>query len=510
MTTYYRILRPVTRADLDAPPSIAQILRMIPPDGQVTFGHFKDAGENRTQKGLMYACSHGILERILPHEKISELESVKFWCTQLNEPGYKNSRPRYNTRQIYLRGLSKFDAWLPGRTFPSYETVMNDGQITRKAVTKSFENVEELLTYCNESNYGVKTAQRAVREYLASSQMSAVSASAHAGMRSAIRSYFNTNDVVLVLPKTRKKRSEPVSDEDSHMTLDDFYMMLHNGNPSVMMRTIMLIKLQSGMDSSTFADRFNHEGYSQIVKYFGTDNHKTWSLDMCPVPIKLVRVKTNVQYTTFIDRDAVAQLQRYLTWKETARGKHDPSKPLFMTKHNTPIHSIWLSSGFSDVAVRAGVQKKVSHMVYKIRAHEVRQLLKSTLMANGCAQYAADHVLGHAPRDSYEKQAVLYPEKLRAEYAKASQFINVFSKMSNSLNITNDPASLQASIREIKAELSESKQSKTESDIMDGTHKNALKDMHDEIKRLASILDALPDNIKEQVADKLKRSVNTE
>ena len=65
--------------------------------------------------------------------------------------------------------------------------------------------------------------------------------------------------------------------------------------------------------------------------------------------------------------------------------------------------------------------------MYKIHSHEVRDLLKSTLMASGCAQYVANHVLGHAPRDSYEKQATLYPEALRSEYAKASGRLNIFT-----------------------------------------------------------------------------------
>ena len=109
----------------------------------------------------------------------------------------------------------------------------------------------------------------------------------------------------------------------------------------------------------------------------------------------------------------------------TSRGRRQnaanriPSKPLFITKQNTPIRPIWLSASFSEIAVRAGVQKKVSHKLYKIRAHKVRHLLKSTLIASGCKQYAADHVLRHAPRDSYEKQDTLYPEEMRAEYAKA-------------------------------------------------------------------------------------------
>ena len=46
-----------------------------------------------------------------------------------------------------------------------------------------------------------------------------------------------------------------------------------------------------------------------------------------------------------------------------------------------PIYSAWLSRHFSEVAVRAGMQKKISYNTYKIRAHKVRHLLKSTLTA---------------------------------------------------------------------------------------------------------------------------------
>ena len=212
----------------------------------------------------------------------------------------QNSTSKYGTKKLYLHGLSKFNAWLPGSSFPSYKTVISDGQVTRQAVTKSFANVEEMLYYCMESDHGTKTAQRVVREYLASAQMDKMSASTHACIQAAIKSYFGVNDALLVLPKTRKKRLDPVSDEDSHMTLEDFYRILQDGKPGIMMKTIMLIKLQSGMDSSTLTDCFNYEGYPQIVKYFKTDDHMLWNLDMRPIPIKLVRVKTNAQYTTFL------------------------------------------------------------------------------------------------------------------------------------------------------------------------------------------------------------------
>ena len=45
----------------------------------------------------------------------------------------------------------------------------------------------------------------------------------------------------------------------------------------------------------------------------------------------------------------------------------------------------------------------------------------------------ADHVIGHKPKDSYEKQTSLYAENLRNEYAKGSKKINMFSNLSTNM-----------------------------------------------------------------------------
>ena len=490
MITKYKILRPVTPADLNVSPRFVEILNMIPPEGYVTRDHFKGIEKNRVNRCLTYAFSSGILKKILPYERIVNLESVKFWCTQLNKPGHKRISPRYGTRELYMSAVAKFDAWLPGRSFQSHETVIRGGQINKQAVTKSFANVEELLYYCTESDYGTKTARRAIREYLADPETDKMSDSVYTNMRTAIKSYFNVNDVVLDLPKSRKKQTDTASDDDP-MTLEDFYSMLQDGNPGLKMKTVMLIKLHSGMDSSTFADRFNYEGYSQIVKYFRTDDHKSWNLDLCPVPIKLVRVKTGVSYTTFLEHDAIIQLQKYLTWKEAKYGRHDPLKPLFVTKQNIPIYSEWISRHFSEVAVRAGVQAKVSHKLYKIRAHNVRYLLKSTLTTYGCAPYAADHVLGHAPRDAYEKSAILYPENLRAEYAKASSHLNIFSKVESVLNTAKDPESQDARIKDLEAQVAGTSTVNAEIALLERRHRESMQKMYSAIESLNEKISSL-------------------
>ncbi len=68
------------------------------------------------------------------------------------------------------------------------------------------------------------------------------------------------------------------------------------------------------------------------------------------------------------------------------------------------------------------VQKIVSqhkHTKYLIGSHEVRDLLKSTLIDSGRKEYPADHAIGHMPKDIYEKQTKLCPETLRKEPSEA-------------------------------------------------------------------------------------------
>ena len=65
---------------------------------------------------------------------------------------------------------------------------------------------------------------------------------------------------------------------------------------------------------------------------------------------------------------------------------------------------------------------------YNVDSHEARDLLKSTMIACGVAQWAAEIAVGHKP-DSYEKVQKLFPTKFRSEFAKCSKLINIFSKI---------------------------------------------------------------------------------
>ena len=126
----------------------------------------------------------------------------------------------------------------------------------------------------------------------------------------------------------------------------------------------------------------------------------------------------------------------------------------------------------------------IAQLIYKIQAHKVRHLLKSTLTTYGCAPYAADHVLGHAPRDAYEKSAILYPENLRAEYAKASSHLNIFSKVESNLNTADDPASLHARIRDLETQVAGTSTVNAEIALLERRHRESMQKMYGVIESL--------------------------
>ena len=427
---YYEILRPATRDELDkAGPAVAAVLEGLPPRGYVSAAQLKGRARD-VERALKWACDSGIARPTKLKGRAMEFESVRFWVSQLNSPKMKNVKLEQGTRYTYVDMLDSFDRWLRGTELPAGRGGVPGGP------SRTFESVEELLRFCEDSDHGVRTAKRAVRQYLVETAASGDSLSTVMVRASAIRSYFAAHDIAIDVKVNRARHAVHEVRESAEMGLLDLYKLMTAGRMDIMMRAVVMVKFQAGLDASTLADRFNFEAYGQMVKHFGVEDYESWDLDKCPVPIRLVRVKTGMQYTTFIDRDAVSHLRDYLRWRESRHGRHGGSGPLFVTRSGNPVGPAWISVKFSKAAASAGIQRKISGRGYKIRSHEVRDLLKSTLMVSGCAQYAADHVLGHAPRDSYEKQATLYPEALRAEYAKASGRLNIFSRIEECLCMT--------------------------------------------------------------------------
>ena len=383
-----------------------------------------------------------------------EFATVRYWQGQLNECGIKNAASnKTNTRLVYLTRLAAFSEWLPGRIFDMRVQAVADGRIVRETSQKSFANVEELLRFGDDGSGNEKEVRKIISQYLRDPRHGNLAHSTVAGMCAAIKSYFDAHDVATNVKFNGKKRDEIEVTEKPELELADFYKMMTANKVDLMVRAVMLVKFQAGLDSSTLADRFNFYAYQQIAKWCGTDNHKAWKKDKCPIPVHLVRVKTGIKYTTFIDRDALDAIKTYLSWREERHGPRDPAGPMFLTTRNEPIRGEWISNAFGRLADSSRAQRRLESGVLKLHSHNTRRLLKSLLMECGCAEWAADHVLGHKAKDPYTGPAELFPKTLREEYAKASHKINVLSKAASSVDCEDPTGAAEKALKKSKAQV---------------------------------------------------------
>ena len=74
-------------------------------------------------------------------------------------------------------------------------------------------------------------------------------------------------------------------------------------------------------------------------------------------------------------------------------------------------------------------------------------------MECGCAEWAADHVLGHKAKDPYTGPAELFPRRLREEYAKASHKINVLSRAASSIDCEDPTEAAEKALKESKTQV---------------------------------------------------------
>ena len=156
---YFEVLRPVGTGDLDGiDAGTAAVLERLPPDGYVSAEYLE--GRAAARRALEWARRNGILHKTTQDSTVMDSESVRFWLAQLNPPHMKKFSLKKGTRRTYADALGAFNSWLSGRKFPA-------ARGAGKKALGAFQNVEELLRFCERSAGGPRAARRVAREYLA-------------------------------------------------------------------------------------------------------------------------------------------------------------------------------------------------------------------------------------------------------------------------------------------------------------------------------------------------------
>ena len=155
---YFEVLRSVSKNDLDGAGSeIAAVLEWLPPGGYVSAEYLEGrCGREVARRALEWACGNGMLHKTIQDSDVMDHESVRFWLTQLDSPKMKNFKLEKGTKRTYADALEAFNRWLPGRKFPA-------GSGRKAAARRTFQNVEELLRFCEDPENGAQAAKRVVQ-----------------------------------------------------------------------------------------------------------------------------------------------------------------------------------------------------------------------------------------------------------------------------------------------------------------------------------------------------------
>lgn len=409
--------------------------------------------------GMLKELSHEDSGVPISYENFCKLESVSYFISQLRKSRYRNVDPgkATGTRHAYAYRLWSFNNWLHGKTFEfTHEIQIKKDTYKRGTESIQLNGVEDLLKLYQQPFKLDAEFAKIVKMYLMDPKHKSKRAKTIKVDCNAIRSYFEKNDTPLVFKFNYNASylSTSGEDEQSSLSLNDLMSLLTVGKPSLVQKAVFLCKLHRGLDSSTLIDRFNFQAWEQMVKHFGTTSYKNWDLSKCPVPIMLTRMKTDYTHTGFLDLDAVETIQKYLDFRhERTQSDMKNGDALFLNDKNEPIKLTWINFSLRKLAKNAGLEKILpgyKQNRYKINPHEFRDLLKSTLLDCGVRPDLAEHFIGHKPKDSYEKQALLYPESLKKEYSKASKRLNVFSNFSNFVKGAQDMDEMRDEIAKMK------------------------------------------------------------
>jgi len=379
-------------------------------------------------------------------EDFCKLDTVIHFNKQLRKSHFKHieasKSKQSGTQNAYLYSIYHFHIWLVGRNFKCTVTKPT-GQFTFeiKPQTIILGGLEHLLQLYETRNQNDPDFVRLIKKYLMSDIHQNKKAGTIDSIHSGIISYFSKNEFPIKFdwnPNMLFGDANTDEKAEALISLEDLVEMLTTGRPSVTEKAVILCKFHRGLDNSTFADRFNYEAWSQLVSHFRGDDHTNWDLNRCPVPIKLTRIKTGYTHRGFLDIDAIISLQKYLDYRKKKTGNPmNNGDPMFLNTKGNPVNDVWIQKIIPKLAERCQIQKVISHYKaskrYTKTSHELRDLLKSTLIVSGTVGYVCELAIGHRIGDSYEKQDKLYPEKSRAEYMKASKKLNVFTNISHYL-----------------------------------------------------------------------------
>jgi len=243
----------------------------------------------------------------------------------------------------------------------------------------------------------------------------------------AVRSFYSTFEIYVKL----KGRSNLPRGRVRHkrLILDPRQVLrLVNHTRTIRDRAIIVMIYQSGMDVSTLCSL----EYQDVEKGLRERDH--------PLFLDMSRVKTEVDYFTFLGRDSADLLEAYIEDMMRRGFKYTPTTSLFWTEHEKrPLRPHAIQDSLRDSSIRAGFIQEDSP--FNIAgAHALRESFSSILINDEVPDSIVDFLMGHVVGAMASAYKTVQFDKVRRIYLEREPLLSIYptSARANGIHLARE------------------------------------------------------------------------
>ncbi|MFA5364667.1 MAG: tyrosine-type recombinase/integrase [Candidatus Bathyarchaeia archaeon] len=254
-----------------------------------------------------------------------------------------------------------------------------------------------------------------------------------------IRGFYATFDITVRmkgknrLPKSRVKNKRIVFKPEDVWKVKA--LVDHARTPRD--RAIVLFHFQGGLDVSTLCDL----NYGDVAEGLERNSH--------PLKIETMRVKSGVEFYTFVGQDAIDALKAYLA-DMTSRGVEFTNKtPLFLQEHGkNQLKTHNIQTMMKDLVVRAGfvTEGNNGNSFNPLGTHSLRESFGSLMINSGVPDTIVDFWLGHEIGDMAKAYKETQFENLKQMYLEREHLLSVSASK-------GENEKTRAEVKEVKDDL---------------------------------------------------------
>jgi len=233
----------------------------------------------------------------------------------------------------------------------------------------------------------------------------------------AIRSFYSTYDVFIKLSR-RSKLPEPKVENPRMILNNEDVKTLLDHTRTIRDKALILVMFQSGMDVSTLCSLKQKD-----VEGLGVKG--------APFALALQRVKTGIEFYTFIGKDSITAILAYLADVKSRGIQLSSNDPLFLKESSKAFSKEGISTNLvqktlRDAAVRSGlVQAEEGKDFCPLNPHALRESFGSIMSNHGVPDSIVDFWLGHKSKGTDEAYKRRSLEELKHLYSDKEPLLSI-------------------------------------------------------------------------------------